>query len=596
VSFLRGFVTILAGAWRASPARTIAIFALTLLSYASAPLTPLALKHITDAVVGRDARTATSWAVVLPLLALLNAIGAHLLHVLFVEVADQNVIDLTDDIADVAHGPSGLAHLENAKYADELELIRNEGTWRYMSVRSAVVSVGVVVQLTLTILLLAQLQPILLLLLVFAIPPLVATRWAWQHFNRWWQRSADKLRRASHYADLALRADAAKEVRLFGLQDEITGRIRASRAELRSLFFRAEVTGVLAQAAGFAVFAVGYVAALLIVVRGAVRGAHTTGDVVLAVSLASQTNQLVFGVVAAMQRLQRAAAAADRMRSMRRLLGELFPLPERAALAAPDGIERGVRAENLTFRYPATDTDVLEGVDLELPAGSTVAFVGENGAGKSTLVKLLCRFYDPTSGRITVDGVDLATVDPAAWRARIAAGFQDFVRFELLARESVAVGDLPRLGDVAQIERAVVRGAASDVVEDLPAGLETPVGTSHPDGGTELSGGQWQKLALARAMMRERPLLLILDEPTSALDAHAEHELFERYAESARAVARATGGIAIFVSHRFSTVRMADLIVVVDGGRIAEQGTHDELVARGGIYADLFALQAAAYG
>jgi ATP-binding cassette subfamily B protein len=159
----------------------------------------------------------------------------------------------------------------------------------------------------------------------------------------------------------------------------------------------------------------------------------------------------------------------------------------------------------------------------------------------------------------------------------------------------VAVGDLPQLGDLDAVERAVDRGAARDVIEDLAAGLETPIGTSHPDGGTELSGGQWQKLALARAMMRERPLLLILDEPTSALDAHAEHELFERYAESARIVARATGGIAIFVSHRFSTVRMADLIVVVDGGRIAEHGTHAELVARGGIYAELFALQAAAY-
>jgi ATP-binding cassette subfamily B protein len=156
----------------------IAIFGLTLLSYASAPLTPLALKHVTDAVLARDAATATHWALLLPLLALLNAIGYHLLHVLFVEVADQNVIDLTDDIAEITHGPAGLAHLENPAYADELELMSNEGQWRYMSVRSAVVSIGVVVQLTLTILLLARLQPVLLLLLLFAVPPLVATRWS----------------------------------------------------------------------------------------------------------------------------------------------------------------------------------------------------------------------------------------------------------------------------------------------------------------------------------------------------------------------------------------------------------------------------------
>jgi ATP-binding cassette subfamily B protein len=596
VSFVRGFLTILAGAWRASPPRMLAIFGLTLLSYASAPLTPLALKRITDAVLAHDASTATRWAIVLPLLALLNAIGYHLLHVLFVEVADQNVINLTDDIAAIAHGPSGLAHLENAKYADELELIRNEGTWRYMSVRSAAVSIGVAVQLTLTVILLAQLQPILLLLLLFAIPPLVATRWSWQHFSKRWQASADKQRRASHYSDLTLRTDAAKEVRLFGLAEEIGDRLRASRAELRQLFFRTETAGVLAQAAGFLVFAVGYVGALIIIVRGAVRGAHTTGDVVLAVSLASQTNQLVFGVVSSMQRLQRASTAADRMRSMRRLLTELYPAQAPTAAApVPERIERGIRVEDLTFRYPLTDTYVLEHVDLELPAGSTVAFVGENGAGKSTLVKLLCQFYEPTSGRITVDGVDLASIDGGAWRKRLATGFQDFVKFELLAHESVGVGDLPFVGDLAAVNRAVERGAARDVVADLAHGLETPIGNSHPEGGAELSGGQWQKLALARAMMRERPLLLILDEPTSALDATAEHELFDRYAESARAVAAATGGIAVFVSHRFSTVRMADRIVVVEDGRIAEQGTHVELVARGGIYAELYGLQAAAY-
>jgi ATP-binding cassette subfamily B protein len=208
-------------------------------------------------------------------------------------------------------------------------------------------------------------------------------------------------------------------------------------------------------------------------------------------------------------------------------------------------------------------------------------------------VKLLARFYDPSKGRIAVDGVDLASIDPKRWRERLAVGFQDFVRFELIARESVGVGDLPRIDERAAVERAVDRGAARDVVEELEHGLDTPLGPTQS--GTDLSGGQWQKLALARAMMRERPLLLVLDEPTSALDASAEHELFERYAESARAVAAATGGIAIFVSHRFSTVRMADRIVVVADGRVAEQGTHEELIAHQGMYAELYGLQAAAY-
>jgi ATP-binding cassette, subfamily B, bacterial len=593
VTFLRGFAAILRGAWQASPGRMTAIFALTLLTYASAPLTPLALKHVTDAVVNRDAHAATTAALFLPLLALFNAIGAHLLHVLFVEVADQNVINLTDEIAELAQGPPGLSHLERPDYADRIELTRNEGVWRYMSVRSAVTAVGVVVQLTLTVVLLAHLQPVLLLLLLFAIPPLVGTRVAWRGWEKAWTGNADKLRRATHYADLALRADAAKEVRLFGLEDEVRRRIHSSRTQVRDALFRADLRGVFLQSSGFVVFALGYVGALLVVVRGAVRGSHTTGDVVLAVSLAGQTNQLVFSVVAALQRLQRGAGAADRVRWLRQLVRELYPRREQPAVP-PERIHDGIRVDGLTFRYPGSAAPVLTDVDLELRAGSTVAFVGENGAGKSTLVKLLCRYYDPSDGRISVDGVDLASIEANAWRGRIAAGFQDFIRFELLARESVGVGDLPLLDDMRAVEAAVVRAAAQDVVEDLPAGLESPIGRTQ--NGADLSGGQWQKLALARAMMRERPLLLILDEPTSALDAHAEHELFERYAESARAVARATGGIAVFVSHRFSTVRMADLIVVVDGGRIAEQGTHDELVARGGVYAELFALQAAAYG
>jgi len=593
VTFLRGYAAIVAGAWRASRRGLIAIVTIAVLSYASWPLAPLVLQRVTDAVVAGDADAAMRAAVFLPLLALLNAIGGHLLHVRLVEVADQNVIDLTGDIAALAHGPDGLAHLERADYADELELIKNEGVWRYGAVSAAVTSFGVVIQLGLTVLLLARLQPILLLLLVFAVAPMAATRYAWRNFERAWVANADRMRRSSHYADLALRADAAKEVRLFGLEDEVRRRIQESRAGVRDALVRAELRGVAAQSAGYTVFALGYVGALYVVVRGAVGGSHTTGDVVLAVSLAAQTNRLVFAVVQALQRLQRSATAADRIRRMQRLIRELHP-PRDSPLDAPTALHDGIRLERVSFRYPGTEAEVLAAVDLELPAGATVAFVGENGAGKSTLVKLLCRFYEPDEGRLTVDGVDLSRIDAASWRQRVAAGFQDFVRFELLAQESVGVGELPLVDDRPAVERAVDRGAARDVVEDLPDGLATPLGTTL--GGVDLSGGQWQKLALARAMMRERPLLLILDEPTAALDAHAEHELFERYAESARAVARATGGIAIFVSHRFSTVRMADHIVVVDGGRIAEQGTHEQLVALDGIYSELFVLQAAAYG
>jgi ATP-binding cassette subfamily B protein len=228
-----------------------------------------------------------------------------------------------------------------------------------------------------------------------------------------------------------------------------------------------------------------------------------------------------------------------------------------------------------------------------------VAIVGENGAGKSTLVKLLCRMYQPDSGRILVDGLDLARISADEWRERLAGAFQDFYRFEFQARHSVGIGDVPRLDDEAAVVTAIGRAGANDVVERLKSGLDTQLGPTWP-GGVEVSFGQWQKLALARGFMRAQPLLLVLDEPTAALDAETEHALFERYAAAARGNQAddrglAEGRITILVSHRFSTVRMADRIVVLDGARVVEAGTHDELLSKRGQYAELYSIQAAAY-
>lgn len=247
---------------------------------------------------------------------------------------------------------------------------------------------------------------------------------------------------------------------------------------------------------------------------------------------------------------------------------------------------------------------VLEDVNLDLPAGTVVAIVGENGAGKTTLVKLLAKMYEPSVGAILVDGVPLTRLNAAEWRSRLAGAFQDFFRFEFRARHAVGVGDVPRLDDEPAVIAAVGRAGADDVVARLTSGLETQLGPTWP-GGVEVSFGQWQKLALARGFMRDRALLLVLDEPTAALDAETEHALFERYADavrrrgsSAAATAAADdhdGRITVLVSHRFSTVRMADLIVVLDGARIVEVGSHDDLVAARGQYSELYSIQAAAY-
>ncbi|HET7045038.1 MAG TPA: ABC transporter ATP-binding protein [Gaiellaceae bacterium] len=592
IAFLRHSVAIVVRGWRASPGRMSASFALIALTHLAQPLVPLALARVTDAVVAHDAQTAAYAAAVLPLVAFVTVAGDRVSQVIWVELCDLNLIESIDEIGRLTQGGEGLEHLERADYADRIELLRNAGNPLYRSALTAMDSASLAAQFALTVVLLGRVQPVLLLLLALGVVPLATGRWAFGRIDSARAELAGKLRLGTHLLGLSLRPDAAKEIRVFGLEDELRGRLRANHREVNDRLRRAGIEAVLASAAGQLVFAAGYVAGLLLVVRGAIQGHHSVGDVVLAVTLAAQVNQLVFRAAGTMQFLQLSARAVGRLLWLRDTVAGLYPRRAREA-AVPEAIRDGIRVERVSFGYPGTEREVLSEVDLELPAGTTVAFVGENGAGKSTLVKLLCRFYEPTGGRISVDGVDLADLPVGPWRARVAAGFQDFVRFELLARESVGIGDLPAVDDVDAVLAAVDRADARDLVERLPRGLETPLGASAE--GVELSGGQWQKVALARAMMRERPLLLILDEPTSALDAHAEHVLFERYAASARAVARATGGIAVFVSHRFSTVRMADLIVVVEGGRIVEQGTHAELVASGGAYAELYALQAAAY-
>jgi ATP-binding cassette subfamily B protein len=262
----------------------------------------------------------------------------------------------------------------------------------------------------------------------------------------------------------------------------------------------------------------------------------------------------------------------------------LAPAP---ALPTPSA-STGIVFDDVGFRYPGKDAWALRRVTLTIPAGESVALVGENGAGKTTLVKLLTRLYEPTEGRILLDGRDLATYAPETLRKRFGVLFQDFNQYQLKVRENVGLGSVEHLEDQPRIERAIERGGAREVVTALPSGLDAALGRWFHEG-NELSGGQWQKIALARAFMREEADILVLDEPTASLDAEAEHAVFERF----RALAQ--GRTTIVISHRFPTVRMAHQIVVLDHGEVIEQGTHEELVARGGKYARMFALQAEGY-
>jgi ATP-binding cassette subfamily B protein len=255
----------------------------------------------------------------------------------------------------------------------------------------------------------------------------------------------------------------------------------------------------------------------------------------------------------------------------------------------PAQLHNGIRLRHVSFRYQGAAADALADIDLVLPAGSVVALVGENGAGKTTLVKLLTGMYEPTSGQIDIDDTDLVGINLRQWRARCAGAFQDHASFEFIAGRAIGIGDLTRLDDEDTIRRALDDAAATDVLTALPDGLHTQLGTAWP-GGVDISGGQWQRLAIARGMMRRQPLLRVLDEPTSALDALTEHKLFDRYT-----AARRLGAVTLLVTHRFSTVAAADLVIVLRDGRIAEIGAHDDLLAARGHYAELYSLQASGY-
>ena len=253
----------------------------------------------------------------------------------------------------------------------------------------------------------------------------------------------------------------------------------------------------------------------------------------------------------------------------------------------PKSLKQGLEFRHVWFRYPGRADWALRDLNLVVAPGEKLALVGQNGAGKTTLIKLLTRLYDPTEGQVLLDGVDLREYDPDELRSRIGVIFQDFVRYQLSAKENIGFGQIDRLDDQARLLSSAERGGADEVVAELPEGMETMLGRWF-DKGHELSGGQWQKIALSREFMRDSEVL-VLDEPTAALDAEREYEIFQRFRDLT------AGKIAVLISHRFSTVRMADRIAVVENGQISELGSHDELLARGGTYARLFEMQAEGY-
>ena len=501
---------------------------------------------------------------------------------------DRVTIALESHVAHLQASVATVAHQERPEYLDRLAMLRNQVfvlDHMYVSLFS---TLGWILRLGVTMALLASIHPALILLVVFAIPTVLTSTWRPEVERSAQERGAQSNRLSRHLFTLATTAPPGKEVRVTGIGEHLITERRAAWERWYGPVAAARWGSARWHALAWAIFGLAYVGAVVFVSSGL--GAPASA-VLLVLAAGARLSAYIGATVGEIGFLR--GFWMDGSRRLAWLEDYAASVAALGDLAAPARLRRGIRFDHVSFAYPGTSRVVLDDVSVTLPAGAVVAIVGENGAGKTTLVKLLAKMYEPSSGSILLDDTPLGRVPAGEWRARLAGAFQDFFRFEFRAGHTVGLGDVGRLDDEPAVTAAVDRAGASDVVAHLTSGLDTQLGPTWP-GGVEISFGQWQKLALARGFMREEQLLLVLDEPTAALDAETEHALFERYAAAVRG-GGVGGRITILVSHRFSTVRMADFIVVLDGARLVEVGTHEELMARNGQYSELYRIQAAAY-
>lgn len=447
---------------------------------------------------------------------------------------------------------------------------------------------GAALALIASAVLIASVVPILAVLPLFAVPAVLATRAADKKRGQAVQRVTPRTRLAGHLFTLATTAAPGRETRLFGLASELRRRHReewdSGGRDIARTDRRARVPVALA----WLFFVLAYATAIAAMVRAGLAGDASLGLIVAAVAVTSQITGQVQGLLTftfwTLESLRAARAFLDVVEDGAVERAAVVPA---TPVTVPARLDGSIKVEGLSFQYWNRDQPSLNDINLELPAGAVVALVGENGAGKSTFVKMLSGLYRPSAGRILVDGTDLAQFAPEDWRARITAAFQDPVHIEMSLEDTIGLGWLEHRDDPERILEALRTAGGDKLLASLPEGLETRLGRTSWDG-KGLSGGQWQTVANARAAMRQAPLLRILDEPSASLDARAEEWLFQQYAN----LSRTDGGVTVLVTHRFTTARAADLIVVLDGGRVVEVGTHDTLSQADGLYAELFRLQA----
>ncbi|QFY07351.1 ATP-binding cassette domain-containing protein [Nonomuraea phyllanthi] len=583
--------------WRAGPGLVACQLAVTVVAGLLPTGSVWGTKILVDGLTAGDPDQAFQAAGVLALLGLAAGVLPHLTRYLRAELDRRLDRLLQDELYASVTGFQGLSRFENPAFLDRLRMAAEATGGALTPVTSGLFDAARnVITLVSLLASLTVLSPVMAgLVTAAAVPALIARMAMVRRRVGMLAGLSATARRQILYSSLITDVRAAKEVRLFGLggflKSRVLGELATLQAGERRLDRRESLTQSLLALLSAAVAGAG----LLWVVPAALSGALTLGDVTAFAAAVAGTQAALVGLV-------ETVAGAHHALLLFSYHAEVTSLPD--DLPAPHGetavlpaLRHGIELRDVWFRYDDDHPWVLRGVDLTIPHGASVALVGLNGAGKSTLIKLLCRFYDPSRGSIHWDGVDIRDVPPGELRRRMGVLFQDYMCYDLTAAENIAMGEIEALHDRSRIASAARLAGVHDIVRALPRGYDTllsriffgPEDEGDPQAGVVLSGGQWQRLALARALLREGRDLLILDEPSAGLDARAEHEIHTRLVELR------AGRTSLLVSHRLGTVRAADLIVVLRDGEVVERGTHDDLMAAGGGYAELFDLQARDY-